>query len=55
MTRWLDRLALAGMAVGMALILQPFGGNTFRTGFFVTFGSTLLHIVTSHLPRPAGR
>lgn len=51
MTRWLDRLALSGMAAGMALILQPFGPNTFREGFFVTLGATALHIVTSHLPR----
>lgn len=46
--RLLDRLALAGMAVGTLLILQPWWAVGFRAGFFVLLVSTVLYIVTSH-------
>lgn len=45
-----DRLTLVGMAVGVALLLQPWWAAGFRVGFFVTLGSTLLQIVAAHLP-----
>lgn len=54
MTRVLDILALSGMALGLALILQPWWAAGLRCGFFVTLVFTLLHIVTSHLPKPEG-
>ena len=52
MWRTCDRLALAGMALGMLLLLAPWGRWPFRTGFFVTLAATAAHIVTSHLTRP---
>jgi len=50
-TKLLDRLALAGMALGVGLILQPWWAGGFRAGFFATLVFTLLHIVTSHLSK----
>ena len=47
--RAFDRLSLAGMALGVAMMLQPWWAAGFATGFFVTLGSTVLQIVTSHL------
>jgi hypothetical protein len=47
----LDRIALGGIAFGFLLVFQPWGG-TLRSGFFVTFLSTLLHVVTSHVEMP---
>ncbi len=49
--KWLDRAALAGIALGFILVFQPWGG-TLRAGFFVTAFFTILHIVTSHLNVP---
>lgn len=49
MVKWLDRLALAGIAAGIALMLWPSEGGSFKVGFFVTIGFTVLHIVTSHV------
>jgi hypothetical protein len=54
MLRPLDRLSLALMPLGMALMLQPWWAAGLRVGFFVTIAGTLLQIVTSHLPPPAG-
>ncbi len=53
--RLLDRLALAGMALGTCLMLQPWLPSCFRAGFACLLASTLLQIVTSHLvsPRPS--
>lgn len=45
----LDRLAQAGMGLGVALMLQPWWREGLRYGFFATALFTLLHIVTSHL------
>jgi hypothetical protein len=47
----LDRAALGGIALGFVLVFQPWGG-TLRSGFFVTFLATVLHIVTSHMEIP---
>jgi hypothetical protein len=46
--RSLDRLSLLGMALGVALMLQPWWGGGFMAGFFVTVTSTLAQIVFSH-------
>ena len=47
----LDRAAVAGIALGFLLVFQPWGG-TLRSGFFVTFLATVLHVVTSHMEIP---
>ncbi|MBN1675837.1 MAG: hypothetical protein JXR37_32635 [Kiritimatiellae bacterium] len=47
--RRLDILALAGMAGGIGLIIQPWWAGGFRVGFFATLLFTVLHIVTSHV------
>jgi len=49
MIKWLDRLALAGIATGIALILWPSEKGLLRLGFFVTAAFTVLHVVTSHI------
>lgn len=51
----LDRLAQAGMGLGVALMLQPWWREGLRYGFFATALFTLLHIVTSHRVHGAGR
>ncbi|MCK6446419.1 MAG: hypothetical protein L6Q99_08525 [Planctomycetes bacterium] len=45
-----DRLTLVGMAVGVAILLQPWWSGGFRVGFFVTLVSTLAQIFAAHLP-----
>ena len=45
-----ERLALAGLALGVALMLQPWWPGGMRAGFFLTLGSTIAQIVFSHLP-----
>ena len=49
MVRILDIVALAGIAGGLGLVLQPWWPDGLRVGFFATLASTVLHIVTSHL------
>lgn len=49
MTHLLDKIAQAGMALGVALMLQPWWQGGLRYGFFATALFTLLHILTSHL------
>ena len=49
MIRLLDKFTLIGMAIGVAMMLQPWWGAGFEVGFFVTIASTVLQIVTSHL------
>jgi hypothetical protein len=53
--RWLDRIALFGMAVGMCLMLQPWMKGCFRWGFFMTLSCTVLQIVTAHAASPKGK
>ena len=48
----LDNAARIGMALGIALILQPWWARGLQVGFFVTAVTTLLYIVTSHLILP---
>ncbi len=49
-----DRLTLAGIALGLALLFQPWWALGFRLGFFLTAAATLAQVVTSHLlPREA--
>ncbi|MCY2960536.1 MAG: hypothetical protein NTY35_10265 [Planctomycetota bacterium] len=45
----LERLTLVGMAIGAALMLQPWWPGGMRAGFFVTLGSTLAQIVLGHM------
>ena len=47
-----ERFVLLGMALGVALMLQPWWGGGMRVGFFVTALFTAAHIVVSHLPEP---
>jgi len=48
----LDRLTLIAIALGIAVMLQPWWVRGFRAGFFLTLIATLGQIVTSHmLPR----
>ena len=46
----LDRLTLAGIAVGTALMLQPWWSGGFEAGFFVTAVFVAAQIVAAHLP-----
>ena len=50
--RILNLIALAGMALGIGTILQPWWRGGFRTGFFATIVFTVLHIVASHMGKP---
>lgn len=50
LARRLDRATLYGIALGLALMLQPWWPPAFRLGFFTTLAFTLLQIVASHLP-----
>jgi hypothetical protein len=47
----LEGLALAGMAIGVATMLQPWWDGGMRAGFFVTFACTIGQIVLAHLPK----
>jgi hypothetical protein len=47
---WLDRAALAGLALGAAAMLQPWWSGGLKWGFFLALAATILHTVTSHLP-----
>jgi hypothetical protein len=49
MIRIFDKFSLVGMALGVALMLQPWWAMGFAVGFFMTLGSTVLQIVASHL------
>lgn len=45
----LDRLAVGGLVLGLALYVLPlWREGRLRSAFFVTLISTLLHIYTSH-------
>src|SRR5262249_51036310 len=46
----LDKFSLICMALGAAMMLQPWWSNGFRAGFFVTICATILQIIVSHLP-----
>jgi hypothetical protein len=45
-----DRVLLAGMGLGAALIFQPFWSVSLKWGFGLTLVCTLLEIATAHLP-----
>ena len=47
----LESLSLRGMALGVAVMLQPWWAGGMRVGFFVAAGSTIAQIVLAHLPR----
>jgi hypothetical protein len=50
----LDRAALVGIALGIALYVLPLGGGLLKYGFWLTLLSTFLHIYTSSVA-PAER
>ncbi|MBK7644610.1 MAG: hypothetical protein IPJ19_16455 [Planctomycetes bacterium] len=45
-----ERAALWGLALGVALMLQPWWPGGMRVGFFVTLASVAAQIVFSHMP-----
>ena len=45
-----DRVSLAVMLAGVAMVLQPWWTEAFRLGFAVTGAGVLLQIVAAHLP-----
>ena len=49
--RVLDTASLAGMALGVALMLQPWWPWGIRAGFFTALGFTVLQMIVSHIPR----
>ena len=49
MLRALDKLSLIGMALGIAMMLQPCWAAGFAIGFFFTLASTMLQILASHI------
>ena len=49
MIRWCDRASLIGIALGVALMVQPWWTGGFEAGFFTTVASTLGQIAFSHL------
>jgi hypothetical protein len=53
---WVDRLALAGLGLGLAGYVMPFWAEgRLRWAFWVTLASTALHLLTSRLAaRPRG-
>jgi hypothetical protein len=46
----LERCALGGMALGVALMIQPWWSGGMRSGLFATIAFTLAQIVLSHWP-----
>lgn len=55
-SEWLDRVALSGLAIGLATYMLPFWPEgRLRVAFWLTLLSTLLHIYTSHQRRPIDR
>ena len=49
MKRRADPLTLIAIAVGLAVMLQPFWPGGFRVGFFLTLVATVAQVVASHL------
>ena len=44
----LDRCSLAGIAAGVALVMQPWWQGGLRLGFFVVLAATVVQVVASH-------
>ena len=53
MSARIESLALAGMAFGVATMLQPWWAGGMRAGFFLTLGCTVLQNAAAHA-RKAG-
>lgn len=49
--RLADFVAVLGMLAGGALMFQPWWRGGLGIGFGVLLAATVLHIVTTHLPR----
>ena len=49
----LERSTLVVMALGVALMLQPWWPGGMRVGFFVTLAGTLAQIVLGHMAERA--
>jgi hypothetical protein len=44
-----DRVALGGIALGLALYVAPFWSEgRLKLAFWITFAATVLHVITSH-------
>jgi hypothetical protein len=53
--RWLDKLALAGLAVGLAIYVMPWWQEgRLRLAFWITLAATVLHVFTSHRKEVTG-
>jgi hypothetical protein len=50
-----DQGAVAGMGVGLMLMLQPWWDGGLRAGFFVTLAGIVAQTVTGHLQAPASK
>ena len=50
-----DKFSLIGMALGVAMMLQPWWPDRFRAGFFLTIVTTIVQIIISHLPQKLAR
>jgi len=48
----LTRLAVAGIALGILGMIQPFVFDLFRWGFLLLLVSTLVYTVVARLPEP---
>ena len=51
MSARVETYALVAMAVGVAVMLQPWWDGGMRAGFLVAAAGTIAQIVVSHLPR----
>ena len=47
--RWLDRIALAALALGGGLLFQPWWRGGLKWGFAVVLAATIAQIVTAHV------
>jgi len=52
MIRLFRLISLAGIALAIGAILQPWWAGGFRLGFFATILFTVVHIVTAHIGEP---
>lgn len=44
---WIDRCALSGIALAVALMVQPWWGDGLRWGFFLAIAAVVVQTVSS--------